>query len=159
MCLVVVYVALLLLFLASPDFSGRKTFLLCGDARVAAVYPELSPCTGDPRFKAAKCVCVRPTSPWAKWYAFAVVPSVAALLGYLLIQGTLAGRLLLLNGAAIAAFATESIRLIIQRGAVELYALSSAPISLLLFCASLSTAFLLLYFLHRALEAPGHAKR
>lgn len=112
----------------------------------------------DPRFLTAKCVCFRPPRQWALWYAFAVLPSVAALAGYLLIQGTLGGRLLLLNGAAIAAFVTESIRLILQRGAVEVYELLSAPILLLMLCVSISMTFLLLYFLHRTLGTAAHAK-
>lgn len=155
--LVAVYVVVLLLFLASPDRAGTTTRLLCGDADLVAVYPDLNACTTDPRFLTARCVCFRPPRAWALWYSFAVLPSVAALVGYVLIQGALGGRLLLLNGAAIAAFVTESIRLILQRGAVEVYELLSAPILLLMLCVSMSMIFLLLYFLHRALGMAVHA--
>ena len=59
----------------------------------------------------------------------------------------------LLDGAAIAAFVTDLVRLILQRGAVQLYALPSAPISLVLFLASISAAFLLAYFLTSCFQA------
>lgn len=137
---------------------GTTTRLLCGDAAVVvAVYPDLNACTTDSRFLTAKCVCMRPPRKWALWYAFVVLPSVAALVGYLLMRGTLGGRLLLLNSAAIAAFVTEWIRLIIKHGAVEVYELLSVPILLLILCVSVSIIFLLLYFLHRAVEAAIHA--
>lgn len=156
--LIAVYVVLLLLFIASPDRAGTTTRLLCGNADLVAVYPDLNACTMDPRFLTAKCVCFRPPRERALWYAFAVLPSVAALVGYVLIQGTLGGRLLLLNGAAIAALVTESIRLILQRGAIEVYELLSAPILLLILCVTISMIYLLLYLLHRALGTAAHAK-
>jgi hypothetical protein len=137
-----VYAVLLLLVMLAPDPSGKEAQLLCGEAGVIATYSDMNACSSDPRFKAAKCSCFRPPSEWTRWYGLAVVPIVGAVLGYLLFQGSLGGRLLLLNAAAMVAFVTDLLRLIIQRGAVALYALPSAPISLLVFLASISIVFL-----------------
>lgn len=153
-----VYFVLMLLAVAAPDPTAKEAHLLCGSSGVVAVYPDMEACSKDPRFKAAKCACFRPTNEWRRWYGFAIVPIVSALIGYLLLQGSLATRLLLLNGVAIAAFATDAIRLIIQHGlTVQLYALPGAPVQLLIFCTSVSAIFLLVNALHRGFRKTSHS--
>jgi len=153
-----VYFVIMLLAVVAPDPAVKEAQLLCGNAGVAATFPDMYACSKDPRFKAAECACLSPPSEWRRWYGVAVVPAVAAIIGYLVLQGSLGGRLLLLNGAAAAAFVTDLVRLILQRGAVQLYTLPSAPISLIVFLAGVSVVFLLVHFLHRTLGIARHAK-
>jgi len=143
----VVYLVLLLLAILAPDPSAKEAQLLCGDAGIIATYSDMNACSSDPRFKAAKCACFRPPSEWRRWYGLAIVPTVGAIVGYLVLQGSLGWRLFLLNGTAVAAFVTDLVRLMVQRGAVELYALSSAPTSLIVFLVSISVVFLVVFWM------------
>src|SRR5882672_4204585 len=91
---VAVFVAFLVLLLASPDPSKQQAELRCdGSGLAAATFPDMATCSQDVRFKQGKCGCLRPPSEWARWYVLIVVPIMATLLGYAFLRGSLGTRL------------------------------------------------------------------
>lgn len=149
--IVAVYFLLMIMAVLAPEPNVTEAQLLC-DGRVSGNYPDMLSCSKDARFKASECACFRPFSEWSRWYGLAVVPAIGGILGYLLLQGSLWSRLLWLNGIAAIVFVTDLVRLILDRGAVQLYALPSAPVSLLVFLLSISSVFALLVLMHRLLN-------
>jgi hypothetical protein len=137
---IAVSAAALALWIASPDPSAKEAHLLCGGHEIAAIYPDMGTCTTDPRFKAGECGCARPQSTWYVWYSALLVPGIATVLAFIVLRGSLALRLSLLNGAIALALVLELFYALIHDPesamVVPVY-----PIIILVFCVGATVFF------------------
>jgi hypothetical protein len=145
---VVVYAVAFGLWIASPDPAIKEAQLMCEGTGSVAEFPNMNLCAMDPRYKAGNCACLRPRSELSRWYNLALVPAIAAVLGFLLFRGSLKARLLLLNGAVAVALISEMVRALIVDPAAAMTVMAY-PVLLIVFCIGITAVFLLLHVLQR----------
>lgn len=154
----VVYFALCGMFLATPVQPPVAEILLeCRDAGTVAIFPTVSACVADARYKAG-CACAAPSNPrkWFEWwYMLGLVPVITTAIGYALLRGSLFGRLLLLNAAVGTGLLTESVR---TGKNMAPRVLPDDPALLLGLCASFSVLFVMFHFLQHALVRNNSAR-
>lgn len=144
----VVYLALLATFLATPTPSEAGVRLECGNAGVVAIFPSVGACAADLRFKGG-CACAMPPMKWTDWwYMLGLVPVITSALGHVLFRGSLFTRLLLLNAAIGVGLFTENMRT--AKNVVAPRVLPDEPGLLFGFCASFTALFIMIHFLRRA---------
>jgi hypothetical protein len=145
---IAVSAAALALWIASPDPSAKEAHLLCRGHETAAVYADMGACTTDPRFKAGECGCARSESAWYLCYSALLVPGIATVLAFILLRGSLALRLSLLNGAIALALVLELFYALIRDPEAAMV-VPVYPIIIIAFCVGATVFFSGLDFLGR----------
>jgi hypothetical protein len=134
------------LLLLSPEPSVEHAELRCEyPGAPAAVFPNMAKCVEAQVGKWRRCGCHRPDNVWASRYVFGFVPVAAALVGFLLLRGSLPLRLVLLNVAVALAIVVEVLHSLARDPAVGMV-VPFVPLLILGFCAGTSVFFAIMHF-------------
>lgn len=150
-----ILVILGMVFKLAPSANLKEWELSCSKAD-KIIFNDRQACTDHPKYRAGGCSCGPKENPNYVAYHFIVVPFVVALLGYVLLTGSLTNRIILVNALALIILISWFC-LGVLRDAEAMILIFFIPIYASIYVISLTFWFCLFWAIHKAVERSTHA--